>query len=57
MFRNNWDTRTALTCRLPEIMKDACEGCRDRRFCDSHKQMTIDEWLMMKGVMKNDNNV
>ena len=49
MFKNNWDTRTALTCRLPEIMKDACEGCRDRRFCDSHKQMTIDEWLMTKG--------
>lgn len=54
MVIDNWDTRTALNCKIKDLIPNFCNDCRDREFCKHHKQMTIDEWINMKGVMKND---
>jgi hypothetical protein len=35
----NWDTETADTCELPNLIPDICERCRDYAYC--HRQMTI----------------
>ena len=35
----NWDTETADTCRLPELIPDICDGCRDYAYC--HRQLTL----------------
>lgn len=48
----NWDTKTAKSCRLPEFKSDACETCRDKRYCEVHKhglvQMSIWDLLEEK---------
>lgn len=56
MIIDNWDTRTALNCKIKDLIPNFCNDCRDREFCKHHKQMTIDEWINMKGVMKNETN-
>lgn len=45
---DNWDTRTALDCRLPELDPEFCQGCRDREFCLHHRQITIFDILNAK---------
>lgn len=36
----NWDTETADTCRLPELIPDICEKCRDYKYC--HRQLSLE---------------
>lgn len=38
---SNWDTETAATCKLPELIPDICERCRDYEYC--HRQLTLDD--------------
>ena len=33
MRKKNWDTETADKCRLPELIPDICEECRDYEYC------------------------
>lgn len=46
---NNWDTRTALKCKIPDLLPNWCNRCRDKAFCKKHgkfrKQITIEEWV------------
>ena len=42
---DNWDTETAKDCKMPRYMKDACKKCRDRAWCDSHRQISLDDLL------------
>lgn len=37
----NWDTQTADKCKLPEIMPDACNDCRDYAYC--YRQLTLED--------------
>lgn len=37
----NWDTISADKCRLPELLPDVCEKCRDFAYC--HRQITFDD--------------
>lgn len=37
-----WDMQTADTCRLPKLIPNICERCRDYRYC--HRQL----WLFEK---------
>lgn len=39
----NWDTETADNCRLPELIPDICERCRDYAYC--HRQLTIEDMI------------
>lgn len=42
----NWDTRTADNCKLPDLIPEICENCRDIQYCEAKergKQMTFDE--------------
>ena len=39
MSARNWDTRTADKCRLPDLVPDICDNCRDYAYC--HKQLDI----------------
>ena len=36
-----WDIKTADTCRLPELIPNICERCRDYRYC--HRQLSLFE--------------
>lgn len=36
---SNWDTETADNCRLPDLIPDICDRCRDYKYC--HRQLTI----------------
>lgn len=36
-----WDIKTADTCRLPELIPNICERCRDYRYC--HRQLGLFE--------------
>lgn len=45
MLKNNKETMSALNCRIPEILPEWCEGCRDKPICDHHKQITIFDLL------------
>lgn len=38
-IKATWDTKTADTCRLPELIPNICEGCRDYAYC--HRQLTL----------------
>lgn len=49
MVIDNRDTRSALVCKIKDLIPDFCGDCRDRVFCEHHRQMTIDEWIKMKG--------
>lgn len=45
-MKQNWDTRTADSCKLPELMgNDYCNDCRDYAYCEAKgqfmKQITI----------------
>lgn len=40
-----WDIKTADNCRLPELIPNICEGCRDIKYC----QRQLDLWGLMKG--------
>lgn len=42
-MKDNWDTRTAKTCRLSSVLPGICYGCRDRAYC--FQQMTIDDLI------------
>lgn len=37
---SNYDTRTADNCRLPELIPDICERCRDNAYC--YRQQSFD---------------
>jgi len=44
----NWDTRTADNCKLPDLIPEICENCRDIQYCKAKergKQMTFDDFL------------
>lgn len=46
----NWDVKTAITCRIPEVLPDACDDCRDQRLCQqSSKQISIFDLLKEGG--------
>lgn len=47
----NWDTETADTCRLPELIPDICKRCRDYDYC--HRQLTLSD--MLKGTQEETN--
>ena len=47
----NWDTETADTCRLPELIPDICKRCRDYDYC--HRQLTLSD--MLKGTQEDTN--
>lgn len=32
-MHENWDTKTADKCRLPELIPGICLGCRDYDYC------------------------
>ena len=49
MIIDNSETRSALACKIRDLIPDFCNGCRDKVFCDHHRQMAIDEWIKMKG--------
>lgn len=38
---DNWDKRTADKCKLPSLISNICEGCRDYDYC--HRQLTLDD--------------
>lgn len=48
--KDNWEIRTADRCKLPRLIPDICEGCRDNAYC--HRQMSIDEFLNPEENMK-----
>lgn len=50
MTTNNWDTRTALECKLPDVNPSFCDSCRDKNFCDHHRQISVNEWIMKGGA-------
>ena len=37
----NWDTKTADSCRLPELIPDICDRCRDKLYC--YRQLSIED--------------
>lgn len=39
----NWDTETADRCTLPKYIPDACERCRDYRYC--YRQLSLEDLL------------
>ena len=43
----NWDIETAKACKIPDVMPELCEQCRDIRYCEKYKlnmhQITISE--------------
>lgn len=43
----NWDIETAKACKIPDVMPEFCEQCRDIRYCEKYKlnmhQITISE--------------
>ena len=43
MKTRNWDTETADKCKLPELIPDICEGCRDYAYC--HRQLTLEDFM------------
>lgn len=43
MIARNWDTETADKCRLPELIPNICEECRDYAYC--HRQRTIEDFM------------
>lgn len=38
----NWDTETADKCKLPEYLPNACDKCRDYRYCHRQTQIRLD---------------
>lgn len=48
MIIDNSETRSALACKIRDLLPDFCNGCRCKAFCDHHRQMTIDEWIKMR---------
>lgn len=38
---SNWDTETADTCKLPELIPDICNRCRCYDYC--YRQMTLED--------------
>lgn len=36
----NWDTETADRCRLPEMIPNICDDCRDYKYC--YRQLSFD---------------
>lgn len=46
-----WDIKTADTCRLPELIPNICERCRDIKYCQ--RQLTLD---LMRGETHDSNN-
>ena len=47
-----WDIKTADTCRLPELIPNICERCRDYRYC--HRQLGLFEKKEIDGGMQMD---
>lgn len=39
----SWELETADKCRLPELIPNVCDGCRDYAYC--HRQLTIDDFM------------
>lgn len=37
----NWDTQTADKCKLPKLIPNICERCRDYAYC--HRQLSFEE--------------
>lgn len=33
----NWDIKTADNCKLPDLIPDICNKCRDYRYCNRDK--------------------
>lgn len=46
-----WDIKTAYNCRLPELIPDICERCRDYKYC--HRQLTLDDMRGEKNERSN----
>ena len=42
-IKATWDIKTADKCKLPELIPDICEDCRDYDYC--HRERTIFDWL------------
>ena len=46
---DNWDTRSAMSCRIPELVPAWCDRCRDKLFCQKigkfNKQISIEDYL------------
>ena len=34
-----WDTETADRCKLPTLIRDICDRCRDYKYC--HRPITL----------------
>lgn len=41
---DNWDTRTADNCKLPDLMPEACDNCRDILYCKSKHGVQTTIW-------------
>jgi hypothetical protein len=41
MRADNWYTRTADNCRIPEVLPSFCDGCICYAYC--HRQLTLDD--------------
>ena len=52
MIKANWDIKSADNCKLPTLIPDICNSCRDKAYCDAkhNKQITIEEVLYGKEV-------
>lgn len=47
MAVRNWDTETADRCKLPDLLPEICERCRDKKYCrrNDNGQMTIGDMI------------
>ena len=43
MNARNWDTETADKCKLPELIPEICDECRDYAYC--HRQLTLEDFM------------
>ena len=48
-----WDMQTADTCRLPELIPNICERCRDIKYCQ--RQLTLEDMLKDGGTHDSNN--
>jgi len=40
-----WDIVTAHTCKLPELIPDICDTCRDKAYCHNKANLPCDDCI------------